>query len=57
MIPIYLRITVDGIPKETSTKLKWDISCWDQNQREQLARKKRPNLLTFSCISDLKCTI
>ena len=22
---IYLRITVDGIPKETSTKRKWDI--------------------------------
>lgn len=27
---IYLRITVDGIPKETSTKRKWDISRWDQ---------------------------
>lgn len=27
---IYLRITVDGIPKETSTKRKWDTTRWDQ---------------------------
>nr|WP_199156127.1 site-specific integrase [Pedobacter sp. ASV2] len=27
---IYLRITVDGVPKETSTKQKWDERRWDQ---------------------------
>lgn len=27
---IYLRVTVDGAPKETSTKRKWDAQRWDQ---------------------------
>ena len=27
---IYLRVTVDGVPKETSTKRKWDIVRWNQ---------------------------
>lgn len=26
---VYLRITVDGIPKETSTKRKWDVNQWE----------------------------
>lgn len=26
---IYLRVIVDGIPKETLTKRKWDASRWD----------------------------
>lgn len=26
---IYLRVTVDGVPKETSTKRKWDVNRWD----------------------------
>lgn len=28
---VYLRVTVDGIPKETSTKMKWDNRRWDQD--------------------------
>ncbi|GAA4161547.1 hypothetical protein GCM10022217_27390 [Chryseobacterium ginsenosidimutans] len=27
---VYLRVTVDGVPKETSTKMKWDARRWDQ---------------------------
>jgi hypothetical protein len=27
---IYLRITVDGIPKEVSLKRMWNLSRWDQ---------------------------
>ena len=27
---IYLRVTVDGVPKETSTKRKWDVARWNQ---------------------------
>jgi integrase len=27
---IYLRVTVDGVPKETSTKRKWDSMRWNQ---------------------------
>ena len=28
---VYVRVTVDGIPKETSTKRKWDSRRWDQH--------------------------
>ncbi|MCJ8212058.1 site-specific integrase [Mucilaginibacter sp. RS28] len=28
-IPVYLRITVDGVPSEISTKRKWDPLRWD----------------------------
>jgi hypothetical protein len=27
---MYVRITVDGIPKESSTKRKWDVLRWNQ---------------------------
>lgn len=27
---VYLRITVDRVSKETSTKRKWDVNRWDQ---------------------------
>ena len=37
---IYLRITVDGIPKETSTKRKWDISRWDQKLERAIGTKE-----------------
>jgi integrase len=37
---IYLRITVDGIPKETSTKRKWDISRWDQKLERAIGSKE-----------------
>lgn len=29
---VYVRITVDGIPKEASTRRQWDINRWDQKE-------------------------
>lgn len=37
---IYLRITVDGIPKETSTKRKWDIKRWEQKTGRATGNKE-----------------
>ncbi|WP_241657627.1 Arm DNA-binding domain-containing protein [Flavobacterium cerinum] len=37
---IYLRITVDGIPKEKSTKRKWDIARWDQKAERAIGTKE-----------------
>lgn len=37
---VYLRITVDGIPKETSTKRKWDFARWDQNTERAIGNKE-----------------
>jgi hypothetical protein len=37
---IYLRITIDRIPKETSTKRKWDISRWDQKLERAIGTKE-----------------
>lgn len=37
---IYLRVTVDGISKETSTKRKWDITRWDQKLERAVGSKE-----------------
>lgn len=37
---IYLRITVDGQPKETSIKQKWDVSRWDQRTERATGNKE-----------------
>lgn len=37
---IYLRVTVDGIPKETSTKRTWDIQRWDQKTERATGNKE-----------------
>jgi len=37
---IYVRITVDGIPKETSTKRKWYIDRWDQKEGKAVGTKE-----------------
>lgn len=37
---IYLRITVDGISKETSTKRKWDTNRWDQKSERAIGNKE-----------------
>ncbi|TDD97837.1 site-specific integrase [Flavobacterium cellulosilyticum] len=44
---IYLRITVDGIPKETSTKRKWDISRWDQKLERAIGTKEDAKSINF----------
>jgi integrase len=44
---IYLRITVDGIPKETSTKRKWDITRWDQKSERAVGTKEDAKIINF----------
>jgi len=44
---IYLRVTVDGIPKETSTKHKWDIQRWDQKTERAIGTKEDAKTLNF----------
>ncbi|NRT14943.1 integrase [Flavobacterium sp. 28A] len=44
---VYLRITVDGIPKETSTKRKWDSSRWDQKLERAIGSKEDAKSLNF----------
>lgn len=44
---IYLRITVDGIPKETSTKCKWDYKRWDQKTERATGSKEDARTINF----------
>ena len=44
---VYLRITVDGIPKETSTKRKWDSARWDQRTERAIGSKEDARSLNF----------
>lgn len=44
---IYLRITVDGIPKETSIKRKWEASRWDQKTERAVGTKEDAKALNF----------
>ncbi len=44
---IYLRITVDGIPKESSTKRKWDMKRWDQKAERATGNKEDARALNF----------
>lgn len=37
---IYLRVTVDGVPKETSTKRKWDVQRWNQKLERSTGTKE-----------------
>ena len=36
---VYLRITVDGIPKEISTKRKWESTHWNQKSERATGNK------------------
>lgn len=42
---VYLRITVDGVPKEISTKRKWDITRWDQKHERAIGNKEDARIL------------
>lgn len=42
---IYLRITVDGIPKETSTKYTWNVNRWDQKLERATGSKEDSRVL------------
>ncbi|WET03337.1 site-specific integrase [Flavobacterium sp. YJ01] len=44
---VYFRITVDGIPKEASTKRKWDITRWDQKGERAVGTKEDAKSLNF----------
>lgn len=37
---VYLRITIDGIPKETSTFKKWEMSRWNQSIGRAIGSKE-----------------
>lgn len=44
---VHLRITVDGITKETSTKRKWDITRWDQKTERAVGTKEDAKSLNY----------
>lgn len=44
---VYLKVTVDGIPKETSIKRKWDVSRWDQKAKRATGTKEDAKTLNF----------
>lgn len=44
---VHLRITVDGITKETSTKRKWDIERWDQKTERAVGTKEDAKSLNY----------
>lgn len=37
---VYVRITVDGIPKATSTNRKWDVNRWSQKEERAFGTKE-----------------
>ncbi len=37
---VYIRITLDGIPKETSTKRQWDSTRWNQETEKAVGTKE-----------------
>ena len=42
---IYLRITVDGVRRETSTKRTWDLSRWDPKIERATGNKEDARML------------
>lgn len=44
---VYIRITVDGIQKETSTKRKWDTNRWDKKKGRATGSKEDARTINF----------
>ncbi|CAD0002411.1 hypothetical protein [Flavobacterium salmonis] len=44
---IYLRVTVDGVPKETSTKRKWSANRFEQRTGRTAGNKEDAKTLNF----------
>jgi len=44
---IYLRVTVNGLPKETSTKKKWDIRRWNQDTCRAVGTKEDARTINY----------
>lgn len=42
---VYLRITVDGVPKETSIKRLWDMNRWSQKEERAVGNKEDAKVL------------
>lgn len=44
---VYLRVTVDGIPKEISTKRKWNVTRWNQKAERANGSKEDAKSLNY----------
>lgn len=44
---VYVRITVDGITKECSTKRQWDVTRWNQKEEKAIGTKEDAKELNF----------
>jgi integrase len=44
---VYFRITVDGIPKEASTRRQWDIERWNKRTERAIGTKEDAKSLNF----------
>lgn len=44
---IYLRVNVDGLPKETSTKRKWDATRWNQKTERATGTREDAKATNF----------
>ncbi|OJZ09412.1 site-specific integrase [Sphingobacterium sp. 40-24] len=44
---VYVRITVDGISKECSTKRQWDVTRWNQKEEKAIGTKEDAKELNF----------
>lgn len=44
---VYLRVTIDGISKEASTKKKWNTTKWDQKRERAAGSKEDARTLNF----------
>jgi integrase len=44
---VYVRVTVDGVPRETSTKRKWEVARWDQTRERASGTKEDAKSLNY----------
>lgn len=44
---VHVRVTVDGVPKDASTKRKWDVRRWDQEAERAMGFKEDAKTLNF----------
>jgi integrase len=44
---VHVRVTVDGVPRETSTKRKWDANRWDQKAERATGTKEDARSFNF----------
>lgn len=44
---VYVRVTVNGVPKDKSTKRKWDVTRWDQEAERAIGTKEDARALNY----------